>query len=172
MRKAILYVVGALLCFYVDTLLTFISPIQIGQLKFIIVPHVVFLFLILLTVYRNTSTALILGILLGIMQDVYFGQIYGLYLFGYLISILIADKFLKPFYRDHAMVYCMILLGLVFLELFVATVYSILGFISFQLVQVFLLRLLPTIFLNAILLIFIYFFLDRKTKVNTSIDIK
>ncbi|AVQ32973.1 rod shape-determining protein MreD [Staphylococcus muscae] len=172
MRKALIYVLGALLCFYLDTLLALLSPITIGQLKFILVPHLVFLFLMLMTVYRNTSTALVIGILLGIMQDLYFGQIYGLYLFGYLISILIADKFLKPFYRDHTMVYCMILLGMIFLEIFVVAVYNMLGLISFHLLPFLLLRVAPTVMLNGLLLIVIYLLIDRRTKVNTSIDIK
>ncbi|MDO5374584.1 MAG: rod shape-determining protein MreD [Staphylococcus rostri] len=172
MRKSIYYVLGALLCFYLDTLLTFMSPIAIGHIKFILVPHLVFLYLILITVYRNTSTALVLGILVGIIQDLYFGQIYGLYLFGYLLSILIADKFLKVFFRDHVMVYWMILLGIVFLEIFVVAVYSVLGLIDFQIIPFITLRLLPTLFLNALLLIVIYVILERKTKVKTSVDIK
>ena len=172
MKKAIYYVLGALLCFYLDTLLTFLSPIAIGHVKFILVPHLVFLFLILITVYRNTSTALVLGTLLGIVQDLYFGQIYGLYLFGYLLSILIADKFLKVFYRDHVMVYWMILLGIVFLEIFVVVLYHVLGLIDFHVIPFVTLRLLPTLFLNGLLLIFAYALLGRKTKVKTSIDIK
>ncbi|MGV3041361.1 rod shape-determining protein MreD [Staphylococcus rostri] len=172
MRKSIYYVLGALLCFYLDTLLTFMSPIAIGHVKFIFVPHLVFLYLILITVYRNTSTALVLGILVGIIQDLYFGQIYGLYLFGYLLSILIADKFLKVFFRDHVMVYWMILLGIIFLEIFVVAVYSVLGLIDFQIIPFITLRLLPTLFLNALLLIVIYVILERKTKVKTSVDIK
>ncbi|MCS4485640.1 rod shape-determining protein MreD [Staphylococcus americanisciuri] len=172
MKKAIYYVISALLCFYLDTLLTFLSPISIGHIRLIFVPHLVFLFLILITVYRNTSTALVLGILIGIIQDVYFGQLYGLYLFGYLLTILIADKFIKVFFRDHVMVYWMILCGIVFLELFVVGVYSILGLIEFQFMSFLMFRLLPTLFLNALLLIFMYAIFGRKTKVKPSLDIK
>ncbi|EPU6154004.1 rod shape-determining protein MreD [Staphylococcus pseudintermedius] len=169
--KSIYYILVAILMFYLDTVLTFLSPIIIGGHRFILVPHLVFLFLVLITVYKNTSIALILGVLLGTVHDLFFGQIYGVCLFGYIVSILFADKFLKVFFRDHVMVYVMTLIGIVFLEVFVVMLYLVVGLVDFNLIQFIVFRILPTLLLNAILLIFLYFaanyFLNPKRSIDT-----
>lgn len=170
--KSIYYVLVAILMFYLDTVLTFLSPIMIGGHRFILVPHLVFLFLILITVYKNTSIALILGALLGTVHDLFFGPIYGVYLFGYIVSILFADKFLKVFFRDHMMVYVMTLIGVIFLEVFVVLIYLIVGLVEFNFLQFILFRILPTLLLNAILLIFLYFAANYFLNHSRSIDTK
>ncbi len=170
--KSIYYVLIGLLMFYLDTLLTFSSPITIGHFSFILVPHLSFLFLMIIAIYKNTSTALILGVLLGIMQDLYFGQVYGVYLFGYIVSILIADKFLKVFFRDHTMLYGMILLGVIFLEIFVMVIYSLLGLIDLNMFGFLVFRILPTLILNSLLLIFMYFIFNRFINQLSTIDTK
>ncbi|QLK85978.1 rod shape-determining protein MreD [Staphylococcus sp. 17KM0847] len=170
--KAVYYFIGALFCFYIDTLLTFISPLQVGHTRLFFIPHLSLLYPMFIAVYGSTSTALMLGTLLGILHDLYFGPIYGVYLFGYLLSILLADKFIKIFFRDHLMVYWMILGSLIFLELFVALIYTVFGLIEFHILSFFIFRVVPTLFLNALLLVFLYFLMKPRLKVKTTIDIK
>ncbi len=40
---------------------------------------------------------IIISIFLGVMTDVYFGSIYGVYLFGYILFLALIDRFLKFF---------------------------------------------------------------------------
>ncbi|ARJ49954.1 rod shape-determining protein MreD [Staphylococcus lutrae] len=170
--KSIYYILVAILLFYLDTVLTFLSPIMIGPQRLILVPHLVFLYLMLIAVYKNTSIALILGILLGTMQDLFFGQIYGVYLFGYIVFVLLADKFLKVFFRDHIMVYAMLILGVVLLEIFVVLIYLLLGLIDVSILHFIIFRILPTAVLNALLLVFLYFLGNKFINQTRPIDTK
>ncbi|MEM5614287.1 rod shape-determining protein MreD [Staphylococcus pseudintermedius] len=51
----------------------------------------------------------------------------------------------------------MTLIGIVFLEVFVVMLYLVVGLVDFNLIQFIVFRILPTLLLNAILLIFLYF---------------
>lgn len=172
MKHAFLYFILGILCFYVDTLLTLISPIHIFSLHFVFVPRLTLMFLLLLTFYRNLYTALILGVLLSLMTDIYFGEIYGVYLITYLLCILIVEKFFSLFYRDHAIVFLIVLLSVIVIDIIVAIIYSMVGLIQFNFIQFILFRVPSTLLLNAILLIFIFSYLDHRQKKKRDIDMK
>lgn len=172
MKRAFLYFILGILCFYVDTFLTLISPIHIFSLHFVFVPRLTLMFLLLLTFYRNLYTALILGVLLGLMTDIYFGEIYGVYLITYLLCILIVEKFFSLFYRDHAIVFLIVLLSVIVIDIIVAIIYSMVGLIQFNFIQFILFRVPSTLLLNAILLIFIFSYLDHRQKKKRDIDMK
>lgn len=172
MKRAFLYFILGILCFYVDTLLTLISPIHIFSLHFVFVPRLTLMFLLLLTFYRNLYTALILGVLLGLMTDIYFGEIYGVYLITYLLCILIVEKFFSLFYRDHAIVFLIVLLSVIVIDIIVAIIYSMVGLIQFNFIQFILFQVPSTLLLNAILLIFIFSYLDHRQKKKRDIDMK
>ncbi|ADX76414.1 hypothetical protein GSP_10520 [Staphylococcus pseudintermedius] len=65
----------------------------------------------------------------------------------------------------------MTLIGIVFLEVFVVMLYLVVGLVDFNLIQFIVFRILPTLLLNAILLIFLYFaanyFLNPKRSIDT-----
>ena len=63
------------------------------------------MYILIMTVYRGFGVALILAIFFGIITDLYFGSIYGLYMFGYIILVVLIDKFFKVFYRDYSMLF-------------------------------------------------------------------
>ncbi|UXU60592.1 rod shape-determining protein MreD [Staphylococcus agnetis] len=172
MKRASVYLIVAIICFYLDTVLTMISPIKIFGIQFIMVPRLTLIFLLLMTFYRNVYSALILGMFLGLMTDLYFGEIYGVYLIAYLILILFVEKFFSLFYRDHAVVFLVILVSVIVLDIFVAFLYHLVGLIDFNILDYLLFRAPLTLLLNAILLIFIYTLLDYRQNRKRTIDIK
>ncbi|UEX91016.1 rod shape-determining protein MreD [Staphylococcus ratti] len=172
MKRAGIYFLLGIVCFYLDTLLAMLSPINIFGLQFVLVPRLTLMFLLLLTFYRNVYTAIILGILLGLMTDLYFGQIYGVYLISYLICILTIEKFFSLFYRDHSMVFLIVLVSIIGLDILVALIYSMVGMMQFDLIQFLFFRMPTTLLLNAVLLIFIYLILDSRQKRKRTIDMK
>ena len=121
--KAFVYIMIGIIVFYLDTLISLVIPFHIGNLTFILVPHLTLMYLLLLSIYRPFMVTLLLSIFLGIITDIYFGSVYGLYLFGYIFLITIFNKFLKIFYRDYIMVYWFSIIGVMILEIFVAIIY-------------------------------------------------
>jgi len=146
---------------------------HIGDKTIIFVPHLTFMYLLLISVYRNFGVALILAIVLGIANDLYFGSFYGLYLFGYILFVVIMDFFFKTFYRDHTMLFIIVLLSTVFLEIYVAIIYGTLGLIEFNFIDFVLFRVVPTFILNLILLTILYPIISKFfRKIQFKIDSK
>ncbi|RIO15715.1 rod shape-determining protein MreD, partial [Mammaliicoccus sciuri] len=78
MRFYVIPLIGVLL-FYLDSLLTRLSPLTLFNETFIIVPRLTFLYLLIIAVYKNPKVAIILAIVTGIFTDIYYGGIYGVY---------------------------------------------------------------------------------------------
>ena len=114
MRTFYYFLIGILL-FYIDTIIGLTIPMHFGKIDIIFVPHLTIMYILIMTVYRGFGVAMSLAFFFGIVTDLYFGSIYGLYMFGYIILVVIVDKFFKIFYRDYSVLFFIILLSTVFL---------------------------------------------------------
>lgn len=171
--RALYYFLIGIVLFYIDTAIGLIIPMQIGTKDIIFVPHLTLMYLLIICVHRSFGIAIILSTVLGLITDLYFGSFYGLYLFGYILFVVIQDFFFKTFYRDDTMLFFVVLLSTIFLEIYVAIIYSILGLIAFNLFDFVLYRLIPTLVLNFILLIIFYPIITKFfRKVQLKIDSK
>ena len=84
-----------------------------------------------------------------------------------------SGKFFKIFYRDYSVLFFIILLSTMFLEVYVAMIYGVIGFIKFNLIEFVLLRLIPTLIINFLLLIMLFPIIIKFTKkVKNTIDSK
>ena len=171
--RALYYFLIGIVLFYIDTAIGLIIPMQIGTKDIIFVPHLTLMYLLIICVHRSFGVAIILSTVLGLITDLYFGSFYGLYLFGYILFVVIQDFFFKTFYRDYTMLFFVVLLSTIFLEIYVAIIYSVLGLIAFNLFEFVLYRLIPTLGLNFILLIIFYpIIIKFFRKVQLKIDSK
>lgn len=100
MRTLYYFLIGILL-FYIDTAIGLLIPMHIGKFELVFVPHLTFMYILMMVVYRGFGVSLLLSIFLGVMTDVYFGSIYGVYLFGYILFLALIDRFFKIFYKDR-----------------------------------------------------------------------
>lgn len=155
MRTLYYFLIGILL-FYIDTAIGLLIPMHIGKFELVFVPHLTFMYILMMVVYRGFGVSLLLSIFLGVMTDVYFGSIYGVYLFGYILFLALMHRFFKIFYKDHSMLFIIILASTLLLEVYVALIYGMLGFIQFDIIHFVVFRLLPTLIMNFVLLIMLY----------------
>lgn len=170
MRGIYYFLIGILL-FYIDTIIGLVIPMHFGKIDIIFVPHLTLMYLLILTIYRSFGVALVLAIFFGLITDLYYGSIYGLYMFGYILAVVVMDRFFKIFYKDQVMIYIIILISTILIEIYVALIYGLIGFIQFNLIEFLLLRLLPTFILNLILLTILYpFMLKFLRKIQIKID--
>ncbi|PTI41609.1 rod shape-determining protein MreD [Staphylococcus succinus] len=154
--RALYYFLIGIVLFYIDTVIGLVIPMQIGDKDIIFVPHLTFMYILIVCVYRSFGVAMVLSVVLGLITDLYFGSFYGLYLFGYILLVVIMDYFFKTFYRDKTMLFIIILVSTVVLEIYVAIIYAILGLIQFDFFNFIIFRLVPTLILNFILLIIMF----------------
>ena len=170
MRGIYYFLIGILL-FYIDTIIGLVIPMHFGKIDVIFVPHLTLMYLLILTIYRSFGVALILAIFFGLITDLYYGSIYGLYMFGYILAVVVMDRFFNIFYKDKVMIFIIILVSTLLIEIYVALIYGLIGFIQFNLLEFLLLRLLPTFILNIILLTILYpIMLKFLRKIQIKID--
>lgn len=167
MRFYVIPLIGVVL-FYLDALLTRLSPIHLFNETFIFVPRLTFLYLLIIAVYKNPKVAIILAIVTGIFTDIYFGGIYGIYTFGYAIFVIMMDKLFKVFYRDILMMVILLISSVVLLEIWVMIFYGFLGMSSINLGQILFFRLIPTVIFNSICLVIIFPFILKLLERNTN----
>lgn len=167
MRFYVIPLIGVLL-FYLDSLLTRLSPLTLLNETFIIVPRLTFLYLLIIAVYKNPKVAIILAIVTGIFTDIYYGGIYGVYTFGYAIFVIMMDKLFKVFYRDILMMVILLISSVVLLEIWVMVFYGFLGIASINIGSIILFRLIPTVVFNLICLIIIFPFVLKLLERNTN----
>lgn len=171
--RALYYFLIGIVLFYIDTVIGLVIPMQIGDKDIVFVPHLTLMYLLLICVYRSFGVAMILAAVFGIVTDLYFGSFYGLYLFGFILFVVIMDFFFKTFYRDNTMLFITVWLSTIFLEIYVAIIYSILGLIAFYFIDFIVFRLIPTLILNFILLVILYPIITKFfRKVQMKIDSK
>lgn len=171
--RTLYYLLIGVLLFYIDTAIGLVIPLHFGKIDIIFVPHLTLMYILIMTVYRVFGVSIVLAIFFGIVTDLYFGSIYGLYMFGYIILVVIVDKFFKVFYRDHTMLFSIVLLSTVILEIYVAAIYAVIGFIQFDFIDFILFRLIPTFIINFILLLILYPIIIKFTrKMQNAIDSK
>lgn len=167
MRFYVIPLIGVLL-FYLDSLLTRLSPLTLFNETFIIVPRLTFLYLLIIAVYKNPKVAIILAIVTGIFTDIYYGGIYGVYTFGYAIFVIMMDKLFKVFYRDILMMVILLISSVVLLEIWVMVFYGFLAIASINIGSIILFRLIPTVVFNLICLIIIFPFVLKLLERNTN----
>ena len=171
--RALYYFLIGIVLFYIDTVIGLVIPMQIGDKDIVFVPHLMLMYLLLICVYRSFGVAMILAAVFGIVTDLYFGSFYGLYLFGFILFVVIMDFFFKTFYRDNTVLFITVWLSTIFLEIYVAIIYSILGLIAFNFIDFIVFRLIPTLILNFILLVILYPIITKFfRKVQMKIDSK
>ncbi|UXR33914.1 rod shape-determining protein MreD [Staphylococcus simulans] len=163
MRAFYYFLIGAVL-FYLDSLIALVIPMQIGGRGVIFVPHLLLMYLLIITIYKKPSIAVVLAIIFGLTTDLYYGTIYGLNTFGYLLFVILMDFFFKVYYRDHTMVFIGVWLFTIIFEIYQALIYGLLGLIKFNLWDFLLFRLLPTAFVNLLLLVIVFSLIKKLIK--------
>lgn len=154
--RVFLYLIVGVVLFYIDSIIGLLIPMHFGHFEFNFIPHLILLYILLITIYRGFGIGLIFAILFGIVTDIYVGSVYGLYMFGYLALVVIFDKFLKVFYRDYTMICILSIISIIVFEIYVAIIYGVIGFANIDIINFTLLRMIPTIILNVILLIILF----------------
>ncbi|PTJ90004.1 rod shape-determining protein MreD [Staphylococcus simulans] len=163
MRAFYYFLIRAVL-FYLDSLIALVIPMQIGGRGVIFVPHLLLMYLLIITIYKKPSIAVVLAIIFGLTTDLYYGTIYGLNTFGYLLFVILMDFFFKVYYRDHTMVFIGVWLFTIIFEIYQALIYGLLGLIKFNLWDFLLFRLLPTAFVNLLLLVIVFSLIKKLIK--------
>ncbi|WP_414046186.1 rod shape-determining protein MreD [Macrococcus equi] len=146
----------AVVLFYIDTLINSIWPVTAFHTAFYFHSHLLLMYLLIITVYKNPKVALILGVLFGIISDVYLGTIYGIYLFGFILAILMMDQLFKVFYKDIKMMIVLFLIFILMFEHFIYIVFMILGIAHINYFVFLISHVIPALLINFLLIVLVF----------------
>ncbi|MFD1349279.1 rod shape-determining protein MreD [Oceanobacillus caeni] len=139
------------------------SSIVLGDKMF--VPHWILIVLILIEMFfdrGNSYNALIYALVFGLLIDIVYTGILGVYMFSYGIVIYMVHVSKKFLHGNFFVTLLFSILGLVISDLLITFIYDLVGVITFSWQHYWLNRLLPTVLLNIVFFIIIYFLLVKR----------
>ena len=143
----------AVVLFLLEPEFALFSPISWGEQTLVLVPRFVILYLIFISIYYSKKRACLYGLIFGLLYDVFYIDIIGLYSFLYPLLCFIAGSTVR-FIHQHLSVTT--ILSVVLVALMEVFLYYFFYFIQFTTIPVsdFLSnRLLPTMIANLLFLI-------------------
>lgn len=151
----------ALFLFFLEPVFSLFSPIALGDEFYILVPRFVIIYFIFITVYYRRKTAITYGIIFGLLYDMFYIDIIGLYAFLYPMICLIASFFIRYIYKHIVTVILLTLCLVALLEFFSYGFASLIDITSIELKEFLSNRLLPTLIANSIFVIMFGWFFKR-----------
>ncbi|MDY0396872.1 rod shape-determining protein MreD [Virgibacillus halophilus] len=133
-----------------------------------IVPHWVLIFLMLTAVFydrRNTYMSVWYAIIFGLLIDIVYTEILGVYMFTYAVTIYLIHGLSKFLQSNIAALGLFAILGITVADCAINTVYVVVGLVTADWNWYIIFRLLPTIAANLIFLLIMYpIFSSRLTR--------
>ena len=153
MRTRILIPAVAVFLFLMESEFALFSPIAWGEEIYTLVPRFTILYLIFLAVYYNWKRAMIYALIFGLLFDVFYINIIGLYTVLYPALCFITGWSAKRIHTHLVFTSVLAILLISFLEYVLYEFFLLINFTSIS-HEVFLInRLVPTILANSIFLL-------------------
>ena len=133
------------------------SNLVVGNL--LIIPHWVLVFLVFLAIfydYENTYYAVLYGLIFGLLIDVVYTGVLGVYMFSYAFVIYIIHGLKRML---HGNIYVTLILGfagVASVDILIEFIYTMVGLTEAPWIDYFTHRLLPTVILNLVFLVILY----------------
>ncbi|KXH87323.1 rod shape-determining protein MreD [Sporosarcina sp. HYO08] len=143
----------AVLLFFLEPVFSLFSPIELGDIRYTLVPRFVMIYLIFITAYYSRERAIVYGIILGLLYDMFHIDIIGLYAFLYPLICFIASLIIREVHRHIVTVMFLSLSMIILLELFSFFFASLIALTSIHLDEFIVTRLVPTMVANSIFII-------------------
>ncbi|CAM3110423.1 rod shape-determining protein MreD [Filibacter tadaridae] len=140
----------AVLLFFFEPVFSLFSPIDIGGVNFTLVPRFVIVYLIFIAIYDSRPRAIVYGIVLGLLYDMFHIDIIGLYAFLYPLICFIATVMIRQVHRHITTVMLLALALILLLEVLSYFFASFISLTSIGMEEFLFTRLLPTIIANSI----------------------
>ncbi|MFD1736035.1 rod shape-determining protein MreD [Bacillus salitolerans] len=161
MRKWI-FPILALLCFVGESIFVQVLPSEMYELERIIVPRFVMVMIVIITMYSNLQLGMSYGIVLGLLYDLMYTNLIGVYMFAYPLLAYFITLTMKILHINILTVTVCSLFSITLLEFFVYGVQLLIKGTNLEVVDFLNIRLLPTLVLNLAFVILFYIPLRKR----------
>lgn len=123
------------------------------------IPHWLLLFLLVLTMFldsEDTFTAIHFGVIFGLMMDILYTGILGIYMFMIPFALYIAKLLFRLLQNNLLMCLLVTAISVIIVELGLYFIYQFLGFVHTTFLFFLGERLLPTVLANLVFMLLIY----------------
>lgn len=151
MVKYVLPIIAVLL-FLVEPEFAVLSPLNIGDYSFILVPRFLVLYLIFLAIYYSRKKAIIYGLIFGILYDIVYIDILGLYTVLFPLLCFLASWCVKYIHQHLFITTILSVLLVAIMEIVLYEFYIIIDVTTMAFMPFLLNRLVPTILSNLLYL--------------------
>ncbi|MDZ5470818.1 rod shape-determining protein MreD (plasmid) [Bacillus sp. 31A1R] len=156
MRKFLLPTIFLIL-FIIESIFVELLPAELFNSANILVPRFLIIAILFLTIYGIRNQGIIYAFIFGLLFDIVYTEIIGIYLFMFPLVAYIVSKIMKVFHSHIVIVTVVSLIGVALLELSVYEIIYLIKLTTMDFTSFLQLRLLPTIILNlAFAIIFAY----------------
>ncbi|MGM9926557.1 MAG: rod shape-determining protein MreD [Bacillus sp. (in: firmicutes)] len=154
--------------FILESLFVNILSAQLFHSERIYVPRFLIIFFTFFAVYGNNRSAIWYSMVVGLLFDIVYTEILGIYMFVFPVVTYLVCKAMKILQNNIFMVSVIALVAIALTEVIVYFVNAILGFAPMSLQVFSTIRLLPTLLLNLVaIIIFAYPFKQVIVKYST-----
>ncbi|MEK3807792.1 rod shape-determining protein MreD [Metabacillus sp. JX24] len=116
----------------------------------VIIPRFVMLSVVFITAYYSQKMGIIYGMVFGLLHDIVYTEILGIYLFAYPLFAYLISKALKALQGNMLVVLFLSLLAVTLLEFYSYGIQMLIGYSNLPFYDFTNLRLLPTILANSV----------------------
>lgn len=147
MRK---FLLPALFLFFfiMESIFVELLPVQHFNSNRIIVPHFLLIVILFFTIYGNKTHGIIYGFAFGLLFDIVYTEVIGIYLFMIPLIAYITSKMMQILQSNIIIVTIVSIVGVALLELGVYEMNYLIKITSMDFTTYTTLRLLPTLILN------------------------
>jgi rod shape-determining protein MreD len=147
--------------FLLESLFVQFLPARIFGHEYILVPHFLFGALLFLTIYVGKKQGILYALIFGLIFDIVYIEIIGIYLFLYPVICYFAAKVMRIINMNFIIAILMTLIGIGLLELGVYEMDTIIHVTDLNFMSFVNMRLYPTLILNALYIIIVGYPLKR-----------
>lgn len=139
--------------FFLEPVFGMFSPLTIGGDYYYVVPRFLIMFLIFVSIFHNTKRAMLYGLFFGLLYDVFFIDIIGLYSFLYPALCVAAGYIVKNIERNLIVATIIALALTMVFEFVLYQFFALIGLTSISIGTFLNMRLLPSMIANSLFLI-------------------
>lgn len=134
-------------------------PASLTSSDTLIVPHWVFIFLLLIGLFfdsNDTFYSILYGVIFGLLIDIVYTGVLGIYMFIYPFALYIGHLLKRLLQSNIHMTMLIAIVTMMIIEVFLMFVFSIVGIVETTTSHFIVQRLLPTLLANLLFLIPVY----------------
>ncbi|MBP1947673.1 rod shape-determining protein MreD [Virgibacillus litoralis] len=140
-------------------------PISLAKSDLVIVPHWVFVFLLFLAIFydrENTYFSVLYGLLFGLLIDIVYTGVLGVYMFSYALVIYIIHGLTKMLHANFFVSLLLGMIGLILCEVIINAIYTVVGISDMIWKDYLIYRMAPTVIANILFLAALYPIMFKK----------